>query len=171
LPYETENYNLIKKVSNQVKVCHSPTNRYYKGSEDIIKICRELEQENIIEFLLIEGKSQDEVVKMKKECDIYIDQIHNRGGWGYGMSSVEALSMGLICMTELVEEYRKFIPDHPFIAIDKGNLKQKIIQLTQNKEMLLHKKKEGKKWVAKYHGIKNVTKALYTHYENFLWNK
>lgn len=171
LPYQTDNYNLIKKVSNLVRVCHSPTNRYYKGSEDIIKICRELEQKNIIEFLLIEGKSQDKVVKMKKECDIYIDQIHNRGGWGYGMSSVEALSMGLVCMTELVEEYRKFIPDHPFIAVDKGNLKQKIIQLTQNKEMLLHKKKEGKKWVAKYHGIKNVAKSLYNHYENFLWIK
>ena len=67
---------------------------------------------------------------MKKEGDIYIDQIHNRGGWGYGMSSVEALSMGLVCMTELVEEYTKFIPDHPFIAIDKGSLKQKLIQLT-----------------------------------------
>jgi hypothetical protein len=171
LPYETGNYNLTNQVSNRVKVCHSPTNRYYKGSEDIIKICRELEKEDIIEFLLIEGKRQDEVVKIKQECDIYIDQIHNRGGWGYGMSSVESLSMGLVCMTELLEEYKKFIPDHPFIAIDKSNIRQKIIQLTEDKEMLLHKKSEGQKWVTKYHGIKNVVESLYSHYEKLSWIK
>jgi hypothetical protein len=120
---------------------------------------------------LIEGKRQDEVVKIKQECDIYIDQIHNRGGWGYGMSSVESLSMGLVCMTELLEEYKKFIPDHPFIAIDKSNIRQKIIQLTEDKEMLLHKKSEGQKWVTKYHGIKNVVESLYSHYEKLSWIK
>ena len=171
LPYETEKYSITNQVSDRIKICHSPTNRYYKGSEDIIEICRDLEKQNIIEFLLIEDKPQHEVIKVKKECDIYIDQIHNRGGWGYGMSSVESLSMGLVCMTELVEEYRKFIPDHPFINVDKNNLRIKIIELAQNKEMLLYKKSEGKKWVTKYHGIKNVAESLYSYYENFSWIK
>ncbi len=165
LPYDTRAFKINKKISNPIKVCHSPTDRYYKGSEDIIKICNELEDEGIIQFLLVEGKPQKEVISIKEGCDIYIDQIHNRGGWGYGMSSVESLSMGLVCMTELVKEYRTFIPDHPFVNINKENLKQKIIHLSKNKEMLLQKKIDSKKWVKKYHDTKSVCSSLYKYYE------
>ena len=58
--------------------------------------------------LLIEKQTQEEVIRIKENCDIYIDQIHNRGGWGYGMSSIESLSMGLVCMTEMIDKYRNF---------------------------------------------------------------
>ena len=171
LPYETEKYSIKKDVSDIIKICHSPTNRYYKGSEDIIKVCNELDQKGVIKFSLIEGKSQNEVINIKKGCDVYIDQIHNRGGWGYGMSSVEALSMGLVCMTELVPKYQKFIPDHPFIAINKNNLREKIIYLSQNKDIVIQKKDESKKWVKKYHDISSVSDSLYTFYEEKSWIK
>ena len=171
LPYETGDYSIKKSISDPIKICHSPTNRHYKGSDDIIKICNELQQEGIIKFLLIEGKSQGEVIKIKKDCDIYIDQIHNRGGWGYGMSSVEALSMGLVCMTELIPKYQNFIPDHPFISINKKNLKEKIIHLSQNKEIVIQKKYESKKWVKKYHDISSVSDSLYKLYEKNTWIK
>ena len=102
---------------------------------------------------------------------IYIDQIHNRGGWGYGMSSVEALSMGLVCMTELVPQYQKFLPDHPFINIDKNNLREKLIYLSENKDIVTQKKDESKKWVKKYHDISSVSDSLYRLYENNSWIK
>jgi len=171
LPYETKSYSIKKGISNLIKICHSPTNRYYKGSEDIIKVCNELDQQGIIKFLLIEGKSHNEVLDIKKDCDVYIDQIHNRGGWGYGMSSVEALSMGLVCMTELVPKYKNFIPDHPFIDINKNNLRQKVIHLSQNKDIVIQKKKDSKKWVKKYHDISNVSDSLYKFYEEKSWIK
>ena len=171
LPYETEKYSMKKGVSDLIKICHSPTNRYYKGSEDIIKVCNDLDKKGIIKFLLIEGKSQNEVIKIKKDCDVYIDQIHNRGGWGYGMSSVEALSMGLVCMTELVPKYQKFIPDHPFIDINKNNLREKIIHLSKNKDIVIQKKDDGKKWVKKYHGISSVSDSLYKFYKEKSWIK
>ena len=171
LPFETENYKVKKTVSSPIRICHSPTNRYYKGSDDIIKICRDLDNRGEIEFVLIEGKTQSEVFEIKKTCDIYIDQIYNRGGWGYGMSSVEALSMGLVCLTELVKEYQKFIPNHPFIAVTKDNLKTTLLELTQNKDFLINKKNESKKWVKKHHGISNVSKSLYSFYEEKEWIK
>ena len=165
LPYNTDLYDIKKSVSDPIKVCHSPTNRYYKGSNDIIKICNELDSKGIIQFLLIEDKPQGEVIREKKDCDIYIDQIHNRGGWGYGMSSVESLSMGIVCLTELVKECRNFIPDHPFVNVDKGNLSEKIIELSKNTELLIRKKIESKNWVKKYHDINNVCSSLYRFYK------
>ena len=56
LPYNTAHYDINGSISDPIKVCHSPTNRYYKGSEDIIKVCNELEREGVIQFLLIEKK-------------------------------------------------------------------------------------------------------------------
>ena len=160
-----------KKISSPLRICHSPTNRYYKGSDDIIEICNDLDKNGQIEFVLIEGKTHNEVLDIKKSCDIYIDQIHNRGGWGYGMNSVESLSMGLVCLTELVEEYQKFIPDHPFIMITKESLKKTILELIQNEELLINKKIESRDWVKKYHGISSVTESLYSYYEEKSWIK
>ena len=171
LPYNTAHYDINRNISDPIKVCHSPTNRYYKGSEDIIKVCNELEREGVIQFLLIEDKTQEEVIRIKKTCDIYIDQIHNRGGWGYGMSSIESLSMGLVCMTEMIDECKNFIPDHPFIDINKNILRKKIIQLSKNKEILMQKKIESKEWVKKYHDIESVCSSLYSYYEKNSWIK
>ena len=154
-----------------MKVCHSPTNRYYKGSDDIIEICNDLESDGFIEFVLIEGKTQEEVIRIKQSCDIYIDQIHNRGGWGYGMSSIESLSMGLVCLTELVREYQDFIPDHPFINVNKQNLKEKILGLTKRHELLVKKKIKSREWVIKYHDISNVSQSLYSYYKKNSWIK
>ena len=171
LPFDTGEYSINTKISNPVKVCHSPTNRYYKGSKDIINICNKLHNKGEIEFILIENKTQKEVIDIKKSCDIYIDQIHNRGGWGYGMNSVESLSLGLVCLTELVEEYQKFIPDHPFIMVTKESLEKNIISLIQNKKDLLRKKNYSREWVVKYHDITNVYNALYSYYSKNLWIK
>ena len=61
-----------------------------------------------------ENIAHKDAIKIKSTCDIFIDQVHNRGGWGYGMNSIEALSMGLCCITELVPEYINFIPNKKF---------------------------------------------------------
>ena len=171
LPYDTSPYMAKNKISSPLKVCHSPTNRFYKGSDDIIEICNDLENDGFIEFVLIEGKTQEEVIRIKQSCDIYIDQIHNRGGWGYGMSSIESLSMGLVCLTELVREYQNFIPDHPFINVTKQNLREKILELTKNQELLENKKIKSREWVVEYHDISNVSQSLYSYYEKNSWIK
>ena len=49
------------KVNNTIKICHATTNRYYKGSDFIIQIGKQLERENDnVKFVLIENKSNEE---------------------------------------------------------------------------------------------------------------
>ena len=79
--------------------------------------------------------------------------------------------MGLVCMTELVPKYQNFIPDHPFIDINKNNLREKIIHLSKNKDIVIQKKDESKKWVKKYHDISSVSDSLYKFYEKKSWIK
>ena len=164
LPFDTSKHNPNINTNRPIRVCHSPTNRYYKGSDDIISICQKLHDKQIIKFVLIENIENREAQRIKESCDILIDQIYNRGGWGYGMNSVEALSMGLCCLTELVPEYEKFVPDHPFINININNLADTLERLSDQPKTIVKQKQKSRNWVVKYHDIKSVANNLYSYY-------
>ena len=165
LPYETSKFSIKKFSSKKFLVSHAPTNRYYKGSEHIISVCQKLKNENKINFDLIENVSHEEAIKRKKKADIFIDQIGDKGGWGYGMNSVESLSMGICTLTQLNDLYQSFIPDNPFININKNNLKYVLNDLIENKNKVYLASKESKKWVKKNHDIKMVSDKLYSYYK------
>ncbi|MCH7611946.1 MAG: glycosyltransferase [Candidatus Marinimicrobia bacterium] len=165
LPYDTSRHGQPQTVNHPIRICHSPTNRYYKGSETIIPICEKLAKDENIEFVLIENMPHDKAQHVKQSCDILIDQVHNRGGWGYGMNSVEALSMGLCCVTELIPQYVDFIPDHPFVNVTGDVLYETLLELIENPNKIMEFKKRGRKWVVKYHDLHNTTDVLYNYYE------
>ena len=166
LPIDISKYQPVTKTGETIKICHSPTNRYYKGSDDIIEACSKIAFENNhVEFILIENKTQNETIQIKSSCDILIDQIHNRGGWGYGMSSVEAMAMGLCCATELNSEYEEFIQNHPFVNVNKDTLYNQLSELVNDVMKLDKLKNKSVQWVSQHHDIQNVGKQLYQYYE------
>ena len=165
LPYETSKFSKVKNKRSKLLVSHAPTNRFYKGSDYIIKVCKQFERENKIYFDLIENVSHSEALNRKSKSDIFIDQIGDRGGWGYGMNSVESLSMGICTLTQLNSKYQKFIPDHPFINVNKETLKQNLEELIKDKKEIFKKGEEAKKWVKKKHNIKKVADELYGYYK------
>ncbi len=166
LPYDTSQFSPRTNVSETIRICHSPTNRYYKGSETIIPVCEQIAEENDhVEFSLIENTPHEETIHIKQTSDILVDQIYNRGGWGYGMNSIEALSLGLCCATELIPDYEEFIPDHPFVNINENNLYTELTALVNNTELLREMKKRSAAWVEQYHNLHNVAETLYRHYE------
>ena len=169
LPFDTNQFSLNVSLNDPIRVCHCPTNRYYKGSDTIIPICEQLEKEKKIEFILLENKPYDEVQSIKQTCDILIDQVHNRGGWGYGMNSVEALAMGLCCVTELVPEYVEFIPDHPFVNVTGDTLYKTLFDLITNNEKIIEYQQKGLSWVKNHHDIYQTTDILYSYYKDLGW--
>ncbi len=165
LPYKMSTFQDKGFLNKVLRVGHAPTNRYYKGSKYIIPICEKLHSVGEIYFDLIENVSHETALERKSKCDIFIDQVGNKGGWGYGMNSVEALSMGICTLTEMNDEYNSFIPDHPFIHITKDTIYQTIQSLITNPKKLLKYKNQAKKWVDKTHNIKKVADELYNHYQ------
>ena len=166
LPIDTNKYQGNTKDDNKIRICHSPTNRYYKGSEYIIPACKKLASDYInVEFILIENKTQEETIAIKSNCDILIDQVEDRGGWGYGMSSVEAMAMGLCCATQMNKEYEDFIPNHPFININKNNIYQILSEFINQPEKIENKKTQSQEWVKNNHDIQSVGDALYQYYK------
>ena len=167
LPIETENFELSpNEIFEKIRVAHAPTNREYKGSDIIIKVCNKLQSEGEIIFDLIENLPHQEALQRKKQANIFIDQVGDQGGWGYGMNSVESLSMGICTLTEMNKEYEKFIPDHPFISINQNTISSVLIDLIKDKNKIFAKGWESRKWVEKYHDIKEVSKCLYGYYKS-----
>jgi len=165
LPFDTSQNQPDFKLNDPIRICHSPTDRYYKGSETIITVCEELAKNRIAEFFLIENIPHNKAQLLKQSCDILIDQVHNRGGWGYGMNSIEALSMGLCCVTELVPEYVNFIPDNPFVNVNKNNIKNTLMDLIENPKKIIEYKKRSRNWVIKNHNLHNTADVLYGYYQ------
>ena len=169
LPFDTNQFLPNVALNDPIRVCHCPTNRHYKGSDTIIPICEQLAKEQKIEFILLENKPFKEVQSIKQTCDLLIDQVHNRGGWGYGMNSVEALAMGLCCVTELLPEYVEFIPDHPFINVTGDTLYETLVDLISNNEKIIEYQRKGRSWAQKHHDLHQTADILYRYYNDLGW--
>ena len=165
LPFDTSPFNVKDTISDILKISHAPTNRFYKGSDHIIKVCEKLENQGKIKFDLIENLPHSQAMERKSKSDIFIDQLGNKGGWGYGMNSVESLSMGICTLTEMNDAYDSFIPDHPFVSIKEQTLESEIETLIRNRNRILEFGKKGREWVQKHHDIKQVSNTLYGYYQ------
>jgi len=165
LPFETSRFDKKTSLNKKLRVGHAPTNRFYKGSNHIIRVCEKLKTEGEIEFDLIENVPNKDALKRKKNLDIFIDQVGDKGGWGYGMNSIESLSMGICTLTEMNQSYEDFISDHPFININEKSLERILKSLIKDHSSILLKGSQGKNWVSKYHDISKVADELYRYYK------
>jgi len=165
LPYDVLAFQPKNTPGKPLTICHATTNRRIKGSDEIIRVCEELEQSHGIRFIFIENQPHSEVIELKKQADIYIDQITDHA-WGYGMNSLEALSLGLVCVTYLNPTYENFIPDHPFVNAGISNLKEKLLELIENPANLPARMAASREWVERRHDYRNVVKELYRYYES-----
>lgn len=166
LPFETKQFSPKGFINEKIRVSHAPTNRFYKGSDFIISVCENIKKEGLIQFDLIENVSHADALKRKAMSDIFIDQIGDRGGWGYGMNSVESLSMGICTLTEMNETYQSFIPDHPFVNVNQSNFETVLRNLIIQPNKIKSKGKEAREWVVQNHDIKQVSKKLYSYYKS-----
>lgn len=163
--------SLVKYISDEeydkqgkLKIVHAPTNRFVKGTEAIINAVEKIKKSRNIELVLLEKLPRKEVIKLKYTCHIAIDQIGSRGGTGYGINSLETLSMGIPTITELSWGMDKWLPENPFVNANEKNLADKLIELVDNKQLRMKKRAEGRQWVEKYHSYKSVFNKLYELY-------
>lgn len=167
-PYEGEDLpERIPNDSPRVKIVHSPTNRKFKGTDLILRVIKEVKKERKIEFILLEKLPREKVLKIKASCDICIDQVGGKfGGTGYGKSGLESLAMGIPTITNMTEEYQEFLGDHPFVVANNENeLKEKLIELIDSKNLRESIGKKSIEWVRKVHSYKSVNDQLMKLYQ------
>ncbi|HEY5533716.1 MAG TPA: hypothetical protein VIL99_02065 [Ignavibacteria bacterium] len=160
-PFDTESYKFKLNKNKILNIIHSPTNRLFKGTNKIISIIEDLKKEIEINFILAEKMDRSKVLELKSQCDLAIDQVGGLfGGTGYGKNSIENLSMGIPTITEFTKEYLKFIDENPFIHSNIDSLKDTIINLHNNREILGDLAFKGREWVEKTHSFNAVNQKL-----------
>ena len=166
LPFDTFQFSPSVSLNEKIRVAHAPTNRFYKGSDKIISVCEKLVLEGIVDFDLIENLPHATALERKAKSDIFIDQIGDKGGWGYGMNSVESLSMGICTLTEINDKYNSFILDHPFVNVNQNNFESILRDLSQDRQKIEAKGIDARNWVVKNHDITQVSEKLYQYYKD-----
>ena len=90
------------KDSETITICHSPGhkgNSGEKGTDLIIDVVRTIQKEfDNIEFILLGGDkwvSNDECIKIKAGCDIFIDKVGEDSAGGIGKSGIESICLGI----------------------------------------------------------------------------
>lgn len=160
-PFDVYSYTYNYTSNDRLRIIHSPTNRLFKGTENILKVIDELKKDFDFEFLLVENMPRTELLKIKSTCDLAIDQVGGvKGGTGYGKNSIENLAMGLPTITEFTTEYLKFLPDHPFIHTTIKELKDVLVYIFENRTILQTYSLKGRRWVEKYHSYQAVNTQL-----------
>jgi glycosyltransferase involved in cell wall biosynthesis len=165
LPIDTNQVVPVPHKNEKVRIAHAARSRANKGTDFILNVVSKLERKYPVEMVLIENLPHAECMKIKETCDIYIDQLADRGGWGYGMSSVESMAQGLATCTFLNQKYLEFLPDHGFVNVNYNNLEEELIKLITNDSYRKKMASTGRAWVIKRHDFSVVMNDLYKYYE------
>ena len=162
-PYDVSELPVKKgRKNDRIKIVHSPTNRKYKGTDLIISVIEKVKKERDIEFLLLENIPRQNLLKIKSECDICIDQVGGTmGGTGYGKAGLETLAMSIPTITNMTKDYADWLPENPFVVANNfDELFEVLIKLIDNENLRNDLGQKGIEWVNKYHSFESVDKEL-----------
>lgn len=163
-PFDTSDLpNFQNKNNEKVTIVHSPTNRKYKGTDLILSVIEKIKEVRDIEFLLLENIPRDQLLLIKRNADISIDQVGGSygAGTGYGKAGLETLAMGIPTITNMIDEYRNWLPENPFVVANNAQeLYDVLIKLIDSKDLRYELGMKGMDWVEKYHGFESVNNKL-----------
>jgi glycosyltransferase involved in cell wall biosynthesis len=128
-----------------------------------------LKKDYRVELVLMENVPHQQALEMKRQCHISVDQLTNLGGWGYGMSSLETLALGIPTVTNIHPEMEDKIAGHPFIHATPDTVERELRRLIGDPEFRRQKGQEGRKWVEKVHDIEVVMDQLCGYYRREGW--
>ena len=160
IPFDVTPYKVRTTENKGLRIIHSPTSRATKGTELILPVIERVKRDRNIEFVLVEHKPHDEVVRIKETCDIAIEQVGNLGGTGYGRNSLETLALGIPTITEMTPDYIAWLPENPFVLATPETLYDRLLELIDDPELRAAKKIAGRRWVEKYHSYESVHNRL-----------
>lgn len=159
-PFEPERFafRIREARSRPVRIGHAPTNRAAKGSDVILAVLQQLQTERDIEIVLIEHLPYREAIARKDTCDIFIDQI---GDLGYGINALEALALGIPTCTGLVPAFKRAYPDHPFVEVDRRNLKDALLALIDDAARRRRLAEQGRRWLERHHDSRAIVQRIH----------
>lgn len=157
-------------LDHPLRIGHAARVRANKGTDRIIDAVTELRLAgHPVEMVMIENVPHGEATRLIASCDVFVDQVADAGGWGYGMAGIEALARGVPVVTRMGPEMRAFVPDHPFVQASPDTLDQELARLVTDSHFRCEKGREGRAWVERRHDIRAVADQLLRYWGRDGW--
>lgn len=145
-------------------VVHSPTNREFKGTADIMKVVQVLQKRIDFEFVLLEKASYPDVLSTMSQADIVIDQVLCGS---YGNVSVEAMALGRPVVCYIRDDIRdRMDPKPPIVSAHPDSLYDTLQWLLSDPSSRERIGKEGRKYVKQVHDASNIAQKLIEIYRS-----
>jgi len=164
--------NISKKTEqNQhvLKFVHAGTASLAKGTNEINNIMKEIIEEGYpVDYICIQGVSQNEFKQILGSADYYIDQMI--WGW-YGVAAIQAMALEIPVISYLGEEQLKSCPHTGIINSDLKQLKETIINLINQPELQSVYQQQIKTAYQTLHDPKVVVEKLVSNYLSDISNR
>jgi hypothetical protein len=165
IPYDDSHLPQRAASCAKIRIIHTPSNPAAKGTHLIEPVLKRIASERDIEYAVFTGISRKRVIEEKARSHIAIEQIGNFGGTGYGVNSLETLSMKIPTVTEFTPEYEAFLKGHPFVLADQTTLHDVLLRLIDDEAYRNATGLAGRKWVQDHHSYSNVWKTMLDYME------
>jgi hypothetical protein len=163
-PFELQAEKAPRPAGGPVRIVHAPSHRYNKGTDLILPVIERLKERFDFEFVLVEGLPRDECLKLKYGCDLCVDQVGNRGGTGYGISSLEMFAAGIPCLSDFTDFLADSLPGHPFYLATPATLEAVLAGILANPAELAERGERSRRWLAETHGYDSVRPRMRAAY-------
>ncbi len=165
-------YSFTDGKSEVVTIVHAPNHRGLKGTEFIIAAVNQLKQEGLnINFQLLEGLDNDEVLRIMVHADILVDQLL----FGYGLNAIEGMAMGLCVVTNLENEeytrpFRRFsyLNECPAVSAAPESIKAVLKTLVSDAALRKELGIASRKYAEKYHSAETA-RYIYGQIYDKIW--
>jgi len=170
LPFDATKYEWKEPRTDRLRVVHAPRNRWFKGTQRVLEIVERARKRADLDFDLVEGVPHREAIRRKRSANLLIDHLGDaEGTTGYGMNSLEALAMGIPCMTSMAPDFEAFRRPHPFFVITEESLEEQIVELARHPGRLAERSRAGRRWVEETHGADRIVEGIYEMYRERGW--
>ncbi|MCO5124628.1 MAG: glycosyltransferase [Rhizobacter sp.] len=146
------------KRKERPKVCHAPTRRGAKGTDEVLEAVKKLQAEGVdFEFTLLEGLAHKKLLAVLADADIVIDQLLI--GW-YGVLSVEAMALGKAVIAYIRDDLVDEVPNGVLVNANPLTIEDRLRELIADHERRVSLGKAARAFVERYHAADVVAKRL-----------
>jgi glycosyltransferase involved in cell wall biosynthesis len=162
-------------VTSKPRVFHMSTNRRTKGTDLIQKALEELSKErDDFEYVILDKVDHATAMKELGRSHILIDQVIDSQAVNIpsviGLATFEAMAMGKVSISTFDQEYQRYYPGCPVIAIepDLGALKEAIAKGIEDLPTMKKIGLAGRQYVKEHHSADEIVKRVMQVYEEML---
>ncbi len=140
------------------KVLHIPARRGMKGTSFFLEACEALHREGVVfELRTLEDIPNSQVLSEMRTADIYLDELLAPL---YGKTAIEAMGCGCAVVNGADFVREPYPPERPIWSVNPWNLKERLRELIENRELRISLAEQGRVYAQRYHDHVSVCDGM-----------